>query len=178
MHLFRFVPFDEMRGVAVSSEKLIDLLMTDPREDRGIGDFVPVQVQDRQNGAISGRVQKFVGMPAGRQRPRLRFSIANGTGHDQVRVIEGGTEGMRQRVAQFAALMDRAGRLWRHVAWNTAGKGELLEQVLHARFAGGNIRIDFAVGSFEIGVSDHGGTAMPRTRDIDHVQVVSLYDPV
>ena len=64
------------------------------------------------------------------------------------------------------------------MAGNAAGKGELLEQALHASFAGANIWIYLAVGSFEIGVGNYGWPAMTRTSDIHHVQVMFFYDPV
>ena len=60
-------------------------------------------------------------MPARRQRPRLRFAIADDCGDDEVRIVEGRAIGVRKRVAQFAALMDGAGRLRRYVAWNPPG---------------------------------------------------------
>ncbi|GIW07487.1 MAG: hypothetical protein KatS3mg060_2292 [Dehalococcoidia bacterium] len=48
-------------------------------------------------------------MPARGERAGLRLAVAHHAGHDQVRVVEGGAEGVRERVAELAALVDRAG---------------------------------------------------------------------
>ncbi len=74
--------------------------------------------------------------------------------------------------------MDAAGRFGRDVAGNAAGKAELLEQPLHALGVLADVRIDLAVGAFEIGVRDQRRPAVPGADDVDHVQVVALDDPV
>ena len=68
-------------------------------------------------------------MPAGRQRAGLRLAVADDAHHDQVRVVERGAVRVRQRVAELAALVDRARRLRRDVAGHAAGEGELAEQL-------------------------------------------------
>ena len=64
------------------------------------------------------------------------------------------------------------------MARDAARKRELGEQFLHSGFIGRNIRINLAVGSFEIGIRDQPGTAMTGAGDVDHVEVVFLDDPV
>jgi hypothetical protein len=83
------VPFDEMRGVAVAPQQLVQLLVADPGEHGGIGDLVAVEVEDRQDRAVGDRVKELVGVPARRERPRLRFAVADHAGDDQVGVVEG-----------------------------------------------------------------------------------------
>ena len=117
-------------------------------------------------------------MPARRQRPGLRLAVADHAGDDQVRVVERGAVGVRERVAQLAALVDRAGRLRRDVAGNAAGERELGEQPLHPLLVLGDVRVDLAVGALEVGVGDQAGPAVPRAGDVDHVQVVLLDHPV
>ena len=47
-------------------------------------------------------------------------------------VVERRAVGMREAVAELAALVDRARRLRRHVRADVAREGELLEELLHA----------------------------------------------
>ena len=135
--------------------------MADAGQDGGIGDLVAVEMQDRQNRAVGRRVEEFVGVPARRKRPGLRFAVADDAGHDQVGIVERRAEGMRERIAELAAFVDRAGRLRRHVAGNAARERELGEKTLHALFVLRDVRIDLAVGSFEIGVGDQAGPPCP-----------------
>ena len=85
-------------------------------------------MQDRQHAAVAGRVEELVAVPAGGQRPGLRFAVADDAGDDQVRIVERGPVGVAQRVAEFAAFVDAAGRLRGDVAGDAAGEAELLEQ--------------------------------------------------
>ena len=71
-------------------------------------------------------------MPARGQRAGLGLAVADDAADEQVRVVERRAVGVRQRVAQLAALVDRAGRLGRDVARDPAGERELPEQPPHA----------------------------------------------
>ena len=117
-------------------------------------------------------------MPARGQRSGLGFAVADDAGDDQIGIVEGRAIGVREGVAELAAFVDRAGRLRRHVAGDAAGERELGEEPLHALFVRGDVRIDLAVGSLEIGVRDQARPAMPGAGDVDHVQVVLLDEPV
>ena len=174
MHSHGLVALDEVGGVAVTAEQLVQLLVADPGQDGGIGDLVAVEMQDRQDHAVRHRAQELVGMPARRQRPRLRLAVADHAGDDEVRVVERGPVRMRDRVPQLAPLVHRAGSFRRHVARNPAGERELGEETLHALLVRGDIRIDLAVGSFQIGVRDQAGPAVPRPGDVEHVEIVFL----
>ena len=70
------------------------------------------------------------------------------------------------------------GRLRGDVAGDAAGEAELLEQPLHPLRVLADVRVDLAVGAFEVGVGDQRRAAVPRADDVDHVQVVALDDPV
>ncbi len=152
--------------------------MRDAGEEAGIGDLVPVQVEDRQHAAVAGRVEEFVTVPSGGEGAGLRLAVADDAGDDQVRVVEGGAVGVAQGVAELAALVDAARRLRGDVAGNAPREAELLEQLLHPLRVPADLRIDLAVGPFEVGVGDHRRAAVPRADDIDHVQVITLDDPV
>src|SRR6202044_3272559 len=78
------------------------------RQNGGVRNLVPIQMQDGQHRSIAHRVEKLIGVPAGGQRSGLRFSIAHHHGHDQVRIVEGRAKSMGDAVTQLAALVDRA----------------------------------------------------------------------
>ena len=174
VHDLRIVTLDKMGFITVAAHQMIELVVRDARENGRIGDLVTVEMQDRQHRPIPLRVEELVGVPAGGQRPSLRLAVADHGGDDQVRIVEGRAVGVRKRVAKLAALMDRAGRLGRDVAWDSAGKRELGEEPLHPVLVLRDVRIDLAVGSFEIGVGDQPRTAVARAGDIDHVEIELL----
>src|SRR5262249_57646506 len=111
-------------------------------------------------------------MPARRQRPCFRLAVADDTDNDKAWVIKGRSVGMRKSIAEFAALVNRTGRLRRHMAWNTARERELGEQSLHARFIGRNVRINLTVGPLEVGVGNQAGPPLAGARDVDHLAVL------
>jgi hypothetical protein len=69
--------------------------MTDTGEHRGIGDFVAVEVQDRQHCAIVGRVQKLIEMSCRGQWPSFSLTVTHHFDDNQVGMIESSAEGMR-----------------------------------------------------------------------------------
>src|SRR5205085_105183 len=79
---------------------------------------------------------------------------------------------------QFAAFVDGPGRFRRDVTGNAARKGKLFEQPFHSLLVLRDVRIDFAVGAFQVRVRHQPGSAVSRAGDIDHVQVLLLDDPV
>ncbi len=102
----RIVTFDEMRLVAVAAHQLGQLLAADARQHRRIGDLETVEMEDRQNGTVTRRIQEFVGMPAGGQRTGFRFAVAHDAGDDQVRIVEGRAIGVGQGIAQLASFVN------------------------------------------------------------------------
>src|SRR6185312_12601742 len=52
VHLFRVVAFDKVRRVAVASEEMLQLLVTDASEYTGICDLVTIEVENRQDDAV------------------------------------------------------------------------------------------------------------------------------
>src|SRR5262245_23074529 len=85
---------------------------------------------------------------------------------------------MRQRISEFPALMDGAGRLRGDMAWDPARERKLLEESLHPLFVLRNVRVDLAVGPFQVCVRNQPGAAMARSGDVNRVEVVLLDDAV
>ena len=152
--------------------------MGDAGEDGGIGNLVAVEVQNRKHRAIGDGVEKFVGVPGGGQRARLRLAVAHHTGGNQVRVIEHGAKGMGQRIAQLTALVDRARGIRGHMGLDAAGEGELLEQTLQALLVLTDIGVDLTIGAVEVIHRDHTVAAVAGAREIDHIQVILVDNPV
>ena len=103
--------------------------------------------------------------------PMMQATIRSG-------IVEGGAIGMRQRIAQFAAFVNRAGRFRRDMAGNAVGPGELAKQPLQSVPAALDRRIALGVGAFEIAVRHDARAAVAGTNDVDHVQIVLLDQPV
>src|SRR5258707_6489061 len=108
--------------------------MRDASQQSGIGNFVAVQMEYSQDGAVAHWIKELIAMPTGSQRPRFRLAIANDACNDQVRVIKGGAIGMGKRVTEFAAFMNGGRRFRGDVAGDATRAGELLEEPLHAFF--------------------------------------------
>ena len=178
MHQFRVIAFHRVHLVPVAAQQRLQLGVRYPGRHRRVGDLVAVQVQDRQHRPVPDRVQELVGVPAARQRPGLRFAVADHAGHDQVGVVERRAVGVHQRVAQLAALVDRPGCLRRHVRGDPAGERELPEQPAHARGVRRDARVQLGVRALEVGVGHHAGPAVARPAHVDDVQVPVPDHPV
>ena len=111
VHRLGLVALDEVRLVAVADEQALELVVRDAREDGRVGDLVAVEVQDRQHRAVARRIEELVRVPAVGERAGLGLAVADHAGDDQVGIVEGRAVGVRQRVAELAAFVDRAGRL-------------------------------------------------------------------
>ena len=79
-------------------------------------------MQNGKHGAVARRGEKLVRVPAGGQRARFCFAVSDHAGDEEIRVVERGAVGVRERVSQLAALVDRPRRLRRGVARNAARK--------------------------------------------------------
>ena len=178
VHRLGLGAFDVMRRPAVAAQQVVELLARDAGQHRRVGDLIAVEMQDGQDGAVGRRVEEFVRVPARRQGACLGFAVADDAADEEVRVVEGRAEGVRQGVAQLSALVDRARGLRRDVARDAAGERELPEQPLQPVFVLGDGVIDLAVGPLEVGVGDEPGTAVAGTGDEDRVEVELFDDPV
>ena len=102
---------------------------------------------------------------------RLGLAVTDDTGHDEVGVVEGGSERMRERVAELATLVDGTGRLGRNVTRDSAGKRELAKETAHAVLVLGDRWVELAVSAFEVRVRDEPRSAVARPGDVEHAQV-------
>ena len=99
--------------------------------------------------------------------PGFGLAVADDAGDDQIGIVEGRAIGVRKRIAKFAAFVDGTRRFRRHMAGNAAGEGKLFEQPLHSLGVLGDVRIEFAVGAFEIGIGHQRRPAVAGAGDID-----------
>ena len=181
-HLFvhhrRVRALDEDRPVAQPDQQALELRRRDARQHRGVGDLEAVEVEDRQDRAVARRIQELVRVPRGGERTGFGFAVTDHAGDDEVGVVERRAVGVRKRVAQLAAFVDRTRGLGRHVTRDATGERELLEQPPQALGVARDLGIDLAVGPLEIHVGDHPRTAVPGTADIEHVEVALHDHPV
>ena len=169
---------DDVGRVPVSLEEMDQLVLADPRKDGRVGDLVPVEMEDGHDRAIDRRVEELVRVPAGGEWSRLGLPVADHAEDDQIRVVEGRTECVDQRVAELAALVDGAGRLRRDVAADPAGEGELAEQPVHPLLVGGELGVHLAGRALEVRVRPGGGPAVSGPDDPDRVEIARIDDPV
>src|SRR6185437_2022497 len=152
--------------------------MGNARQHGGIGDFISVEMQDGEHGAVGGRIEKLVRVPARGESAGLRFAIADDAGDDEAGIVEGRAVCMDKRVTQFPALVNGAGGFRRHVAGYAVGPTELAEEALDAVLVLFDMRVDFRVRAFEISIRDDAWAAMTRANDVDHVQAAVAYEAV
>ena len=169
---------DLERLPAPALDQRAQLLVRQARQHRRVRDLVAVEMQDRHDGAVPHRVEEGRRVPARRERPRLRLPVADGAERDEVRVVEHGAGRVHQRVAELAALVDRAGRLRSGVARDPARERELAEQPVQALPVLPDVRVELAVGALEVGVRHDRGTAVAGAGDEDRVEVPLLDHPV
>ena len=178
VHLGGIVALDKARLPPAAAEEHLELLVTDAGKERGIGDLEAVEVQNRQHRAVRDGVDELVAVPRGGERAGLGLAVTDNTGGDQAGVIHHGAEGVRERVAQLAALVDGARRLGRDMARDAAGERKLLEQALHAGRVARDIRVHVGVRAVEIVLRDHGVAAVAGAGEIDHIEVIFVDDAV
>src|SRR5438552_708468 len=128
VHLHRVIPGDDVRRIAVAFQELAKLALWDSRQQGGVCDLPPIQVQDGKHGAIRDRVEELVRVPACRQWSGLRFAVPDDAEDLQLRVVEGGAVSVRERVSQLAPFMDRSGRLGCVMACDAVGLQKLFRQ--------------------------------------------------
>ena len=178
MHVHRVVAGQDVGRVAVALEQLSQLVLGDARQDGRVGDLIAVQVQDRDHHAVADRVEEFVRVPAGGQRPGLGFAVADHAENFEVRIVEGRAISVCERIPKLATFVNGAGGFRRIMAGNAARKRELPKEFLQAGQISRHAGVDFGVGSLEVGVRHHRRTAVSRAADEDGIEVAGLDDPV
>src|SRR5580693_1133116 len=153
---------DYMWRPTVSEEQMLEFFGRDAGQYRWIGDLVAVQVKNRQYRAVANRIQEFVRVPRSGQRASLRFAVSNHYANDQIWIVKGGSERMRDAVAKLAAFMDRTRNFGSAVAAKLTGERKGAEKFEHARFVLAFLRINFRIPAFEVAIRKHRRRAMTR----------------
>ena len=129
VHARVFGPFNEARSPAITTQETLELLARNARENCRVVDFVPVQMKDRQHGTVADRIQELIDMPGGGQGPCFRLTVSDRSRHDQFRVVERRSTGMRKHVTELPTFMNRPGRFGRAVAPDPARERKLFEEL-------------------------------------------------
>src|SRR3954454_17162278 len=99
-------------------------------------------------------------MPTGGERPRFRLAVADHAERNQPGVVEHCAVRVHERVAELAALMDRARGLRSDVPRDAARERDLAEDPAQALLVVADLRVDLAVGALEVGARDEPGAAV------------------
>jgi len=100
-------------------------------------------------------------MPRGGQRSGFRLTVADDAGDDEIGMVVHRPERMAERIAQLAALVDRARALRRCVAGNSSGERKLNKEFPQSGLILADVGIDLAVRAFEIRVATTAGPPCP-----------------
>src|SRR6266478_327762 len=150
VHQYGIIAFHEVGLVTIAAEKLLQFLVTDASKEGGIGNFVTVQVQNRQHRSIVDRIQEFVRMPTTRQRPGFSLAIADNASDYQVRIVKGGAVTVGERVTEFPPFVNRSARLGRCMTGNAARERELLKEAFDTSLIQRDVRVDLTISSLQI----------------------------
>jgi hypothetical protein len=175
VHGLEVVAGNDIGCPAVTSHEREKLLFLDSCQDGRVVDLVAVEVQDWQHTAILDGVEEFVAVPASGQRTGLALSVSNDCQSNGLGVIEDGTESVRERVSELAALVDASHHLGCHVAAMTTREGKLLEEALHAFLVLRGVWVGLAPDALEVEVGNEAGRSMAGTGDDKGIEVV-LFD--
>ena len=145
---------------AQATEEAFELVVGNPAQDRWVGDFVAVEVQDRQHRPIAGRVDEFVDVPARRERTGFGFPVAHAGNGDQFRVVENGAAGVGEHIAELTAFMDRAGGFGRAMAADMPGEREHFEELAQPFFVHRLVGVALAVAAIDIDRTTHAWCAV------------------
>ena len=132
-------------------------------------------MQNRKDRAVPHRIEEVDGLPASFERTGLGFSVADHAGDDQIGIVECGAERVNQRVAEFPALVHGIRDVRSAMAGNAARRREFPEEKPHAVLIRRDLRVDFGISAFQIGVCIERRTAMSGTGDVNDVCIM-LFD--
>ena len=167
VHARRVVALDPDRRVPVAAQQRVELARAAARDEHGRpGDLGAVQVQDRaaRRRRSPGSTNLFACQLAA-SGPVSASPSPTRTAASRSGCVERRAVGVRQRVAELAALVDRARRLGRDVARDAARERELPERGAPGPARRGETsRVDLAVGALEVDVRHHARPAVARAR--------------
>ena len=174
----RIVTLDEVHVVAVPREDGRDRVVVGAAEHGRPRDLVAVEVQDRQDRAVTGGVEEVDALPRAGEGAGLGLAVSDHARHDELRVVERGAEGVDQRVAELTTFVDRAWRRHAHVTRHPVRGGELTEQATHPVGVPRHLGVHLGVRALEVHVGEDRRAPMPGTGHIDHVGVALADHPV
>src|SRR5580693_7672736 len=96
MHQLGLVTLDEVGRPPVAAEQLFQFLAGDAGEESRVGNLVAVEMQNRQHRAVGYWIEELVRMPCGGQRPRLRLTVPDDAGDDEIGIVEHRSERMAE----------------------------------------------------------------------------------
>ena len=178
VHLPGLVAGDDHGRVAVAAQEREQVLLRYAPQHGRAGDLVLVEMQDREHRAFTRRVQEADALPRALERRGLGLAVADDAGDDQLGVVERGAEGVQERVAELAALVDRAGCRHAHVARDPARRRELAHELQQPRLVGGDARIDLGVGPLEVDVRHDRRAAVAGAGHEEHLCAGPADQPV
>ena len=146
--------------------------------DRRAGDFVAIQMQNRQHRSVSRWIQELDALPASFERAGLSLAIADDASHDQIRIIERRSKGVDQRIAKFASLMHGVRRVRSAMARNTAGRRKRTKEKPHTVDVLGNFRMHFGISSFEVCAGVQGRPSVAGARNVNDICIRFPDQPV
>ena len=152
--------------------------MGDACQHGRIGNFVSIQMQNRQDSAIRLGIQKLVGMPGRGQWPRFRLAVTDDAGRNQIRIIKYCAKCVAERIPQFSTFVYGPRALRRRMAGYTAGKRKLGKQFSESFLIAADVRVHLRISTFEISIGYHRRPTMPRPGDVDRVEIVLFDHPV
>src|SRR5687768_11880181 len=146
--------------------------MADPCKQCGTRYLVAIEMQNWQHRAIMDWIKELVRVPGRCKRPGFSFAVAYDARHYHIRIVESRSKGVRKRIAQLPAFVNRAGRLRSGMTGNATRKGKLLGQPLHTSLVPRNMRIAFAITPLQPGICNQRRASMARARYVNHIQIV------
>ena len=175
----REVPMDSLGVISgnelglpsVARKEREELVLRNAREHSRVRNLPAVEVQDREHCTVRHRIQELVRMPTRCERAGLGLAVAHDARNDQVGVVERGAEGVRERVPELTALVDRSRRLRRDVARDPAGERELAKETAHAGLVLGDRGVALGVRPLEVGVCDEPRATVSGSGDVQDAQV-------
>ena len=178
MHPGRIVARNKVDLVAVAREQHANVFVVVAAEYSGPGNFVAVQMENRQHRAVARRIEELDALPSAFERPGFRLAVADYARDYQVGIVERGAERMHQRIAELAAFVDRSRNVRTRMTRHSARRRELAEQQAQPFDVLGNPRVDLGVRALEISMRHDRRTAVPRPGNINDVGVVLANQPV
>ena len=109
-------------------EEIFEFFVGDAGENSRIGNLPPIEMENGEHGTIGDGIEKLVRVPGGSERGGFGFAIADDAGNDEIGIVKGGAVRMQQRVAEFAAFIDRSGNIGSIMRGNAVGPGELAKE--------------------------------------------------